>query len=91
MGLLMENRDRLLQRDPLRLVVVRKSLKIVAACLSDLDSADADRYLDTLIDELKMLRERDASSMAWGQVTATIDDGPMSYCLDRIGLWPERK
>ncbi len=87
----MENRDRLLQRDPLRLVSIRKSLKTVAMCLSDLDSADADRYLDTLIDELRMLRERDASSMAWSQVTAAIDDGPVSYCLDKIGLWPERK
>lgn len=87
----MENRDRLLQRDPLRLVVTRKSLKTVAECLSDLDSAEADRYLDTLIDELKMLRQRDASSMAWSQVTAAIQDGPRSYGLERIGLWPEGK
>jgi hypothetical protein len=87
----MVNRDILLKRDPLRLAVVRKSLKAVAECLSDLDSADADRYLDTLIDELKMLRQRDVSSMAWGQVTATIQDGPLSYGLERIDFWPESK
>jgi len=85
----MENRDRLLQRDPLRLVVVRKSLKTVAECLSDLDTADADRYLDTLIEELRMLRQRDITSIAWGQVTSAIQDGPRSYGLERIGLWPE--
>lgn len=87
----MENRDRLLQRDPLRLVVVRKSLKKVAECLSDLDSANADRCLDTLIDELRMLRQRDTSSMVWGQVTSAMQDGPQSYGLERIGLWPESK
>jgi hypothetical protein len=87
----MENRDRLLQRDPLRLVVVRKSLKKVAECLSDLDSADADKYLDTLIDELRMLRQRDTSSMVCGQVTSAIQGGPQSYELERIGLWPESK
>lgn len=85
----MQNRDRLLQRDPLRLISTRKSLKIAAECLSNLDSADADRYLDTLIEELRMLRERDTSSMVWGQVTAAIQDGPCSYGLERIGLWPE--
>ena len=87
----MENRDRLLKRDPLRLVVVRKTLKTVAECLSDLDSADADRYLDTLIDELRMLRQRDASSMVWDQVTSAILDGPQSYGLQRIGLWSKSK
>ena len=86
-----ENRDRLLQRDPLRLVATRKSLKVIAECLSDLDSADADHYLDTLVDELRMLRQRDFSSMAWGQVTSAIQDGPRSYGLERIGLWPESK
>lgn len=84
----MENRDKSLRIDPLRLVVTRKSLKTVAECLSDLDSADADRYLDTLIEELKMLRQRDTSSMAWGQVTSAIKTGPLSYGLERIGLWP---
>ena len=87
----MENRDRLLKRDLLRLAVTRKSLKIVAECLSNLDSADADGYLDTLIDELKMLRQRDTSSMAWSQVTADIQDGSCSYGLERIGLWPQSK
>ena len=87
----MENRDRLLQRDPLRLVVIRKSLKTVAECLSDLDAADADRYLDTLIEELSMLRQRDITSMAWRQVASAIQDGPRSYGLERIGLWPESK
>ena len=86
----MENRDRLLKRDPLRLAVTRKSLKAIAECLADLDSADADRYLDTLIDELKMLRQRDTSSMAWEQVTSAITDGPRSYGLERIGLWPSK-
>jgi hypothetical protein len=90
-GVAMENRDRLLKRDPLRLVVVRKSLKTVAECLSDLDFADADRYMDTLIEELKMLRQRDASSLVWSQVTSVISDGPQSYGLERIGLWPESK
>jgi hypothetical protein len=84
----MENRDNLLKRDPLRLVVTRKSLMTVAVCLSDLDSADADRYLDTLIIELQMLRQRDTSSMVWGQATSVLD-GPRSYGLERIDLWPK--
>ena len=87
----MENRDRLLKRDPLRLAVTRKSLKTVAECLADLDKADTHRFLDTLIDELTMLNCGDTSSMAWGQVTGAITDGPFSYGLERIGLWPERK
>jgi len=90
-GFAMENRDKSLKLDPLRLVVTRKSLKTVAECLSDLDAEDADRYLDTLIDELRMLRQRDTSSMAWSQVTAVIQDGPRIYGLERIGLWPESK
>lgn len=84
----LEPRDRLLQRDPLRLAVTRKSLKSVAECLADLDSADADRFLGTLIEELQMLRSGDTSSMAWGHVTGAITDGPQSYGLERIGLWP---
>lgn len=84
----MENRDRLLRRDPLRLAVTRKSLKTVSECLSDLDAEDADRYLDTLIEELAMLRQKDCSSMAWGQVTKAINDGPRSYTLEQLGLWP---
>jgi len=87
----MGHRDSLLQRDPLRLAVTRKSLKAVAECLSDLDTADADRFLDTLIDELKLLRKRDTSSMAWGQVISAMIDGPQSYGLERIGLLPESK
>lgn len=85
----MENRDRLLKRDPLMLVTVTKSLKTVADYLSSLESAEADRYLDTLIEELRMLQQRDTSSMAWGQVTSAIEDGPCSYGLERIGLWPK--
>jgi hypothetical protein len=85
----MENRDRLLQRDPLRLVVVRKSLKTVAECLSDLDEDDADRYLETLIEELRRLRDRDVSSLAWGQVTSAIPSGPTSYGLERNNLLPK--
>jgi len=52
-----------------------------------LGASGADRYLDTLIEELKMLRDRDASSMVWRQVTSAIQDGPMSYGLDQLGLW----
>lgn len=91
----MENRDRILKQNPLLLVATRKSLKVVAECLSDLDSPDADRYLDTLIEELQMLRQRDISSMAWGQVINVIIDESikdnaanvvMIYGLERNGF-----
>jgi hypothetical protein len=86
----MENRDRLLKRDTLRLVVTRKSLGTVAECLSTLESDQADVFLDTLLEELRMLRQRDVSSLAWGQATSNMN-GPQSYGLERIGLWPESK
>lgn len=86
----MENRDRLLKRDTLRLVVTRKSLMTVAECLSALESDEADAFLDTLLEELRMLRQRDVSSLAWGQATSNMN-GPQSYGLERIGLWPESK
>lgn len=86
----MENRDRLLLRDPLRLVVTRRSLRTVSQCLCDLDKSDADRFLSTLIEELRMLQDGDTSSIVWEQVTSTMS-GPESYGLERIGLWPEPK
>jgi hypothetical protein len=81
----MKPRDRLLQRDPLRLVTVRKTLKSVAECLSDLELADADRYLSTLAEEIEMLRHRDVSSIAWRQATSSLDDVRL-YGLERIGM-----
>ena len=84
----LSNRDRLLKNDPLRLAVVRKSLRAMAECLSDLEAEDASRYLPTLMEELKMLSDGDTSSMAWGQVARGLD-GPRAYGLDRIGLFPD--
>jgi hypothetical protein len=84
----LSNRDRRLKNDMLRLSVVRKSLRSVAECLSDLEAEDAARYLPTLIEELKMLKDGDTSSMAWGQVARGLD-GPRAYGLDRIGLFPD--
>jgi hypothetical protein len=81
----MTPRDRLLKRDPLRLVTVRKTLKIVAECLSDLDASDADRYLGTLVEELEMLKQRETSSIAWQQATSLLDHVKL-YGLDRIGF-----
>jgi hypothetical protein len=86
----MTPRDRLLQREPLRLVVVRKVLKSIAACLSDLDAADADRCLVTIVEEIEMLKRRDASSIAWSQATSSLDHVCL-YGLDRIGLNPTYK
>ena len=83
----MTNRDKLLILDPLRLAVVRKSLRAIAECISDLDNADVARYLPTLIEELQMLKSGDSSSMAWGQVAKSLD-GPRSYGLERVGLLP---
>lgn len=84
----MKPRDRLLQRNPLRLVVTRKSLATVADCLSSLDTdTDADMYLATLIEELEMLKQRDTSSLAWRQATSTLD-GHRMYGLERIGMLP---
>lgn len=80
-------RDRLLQRDPLRLAVTRKSLKAVAECLADLDEKEAGKYLATLIEDLQMLRQKDTTSLAWRQAVSGLD-GPRSYGLKRIGLWP---
>ena len=84
----MKPRDKLLQRDPLRLVVVRKTLKAVADCLSDLDKADAERYLATLSEEIEMLRSRDTSSIAWSQATSSLDNVRL-YGLQRIGMLAE--
>lgn len=82
----MERRDKLLKKDPLRLVTVRKTMKVVAQCLSDVDSAD--EYLETLIEELKRLKERNLSSMVWGQVTENLDY-LVKYELNRIGFIPK--
>lgn len=85
----MEARDRLLQRDPLRLVTTRKSLKTVASCLAEFETtAKARKFLDTLIEELTMLRQKDTSSMAWRQVTAGVD-GIKLYCLEQLDLLPK--
>ena len=81
----MEPRDRLLQRDPLRLVTVRKTLATVADCLSNLEQAEADRYLATLSEEIEMLRRRETKSLAWRQATSAIQDS-RRYGLERIGM-----
>jgi hypothetical protein len=81
----MEPRDRLLQRDPLRLVTVRKTLRTVAECLSDLEQSEADKYLATLTEEIERLKRREIGSLAWRQATSAID-GLRRYGLERIGM-----
>ena len=83
----LSKRDQLLKNDILCLAVTRKSMRTVAACLSDLDAAEARRFLPTLMEELQMLIDGDTSSMVWRQVTSTLD-GPQGYGIERIGLLP---
>jgi hypothetical protein len=78
----------MLQRHPLLLTTVRKSLAAVADCLAQLEAEDADMYLSALREELKDLLERDTSSMAWGQVVSQFS-GSSRYGLERIGLLPK--
>jgi hypothetical protein len=81
----MEPRDRLLQRDPLRLVTVRKTLRTVADCLSNLEKDEADKYLATLSEEIEMLKRCETKSLAWRQATSAIA-GSRRYGLERIGM-----
>lgn len=78
----------MLQRHPLLLTTVRKSLAAVADCLVAMDAEEADMYLSTLMEELKYLLQRDTSSLAWGQAVSQFS-GPNRYSLERLGLLPE--
>jgi hypothetical protein len=80
-------RDRLLQRDILRLAIVRKSLHTLATSIAQLESHEVVPAIETLRDELQQLLNANSTSLAWRQVTKRLNDLD-KYGLSRLGLLP---
>jgi hypothetical protein len=66
----------------------RGTLRHLAGLLAGLERDEASEVLATLAGEIESLQRGDATAEIWRQATADLD-GPQSYGLQRIGLWPE--
>ena len=75
------------KRRILAFAAVRGCLRQLSRALVGLEKDEAAEVLATLAGEVEALQRGDASAEVWRQVTADMD-GPQSYGLDRIGLWP---
>jgi hypothetical protein len=68
--------------------ITRATLTRLAPLLATCERDEAAEVLATLVGELEALQRGDATAEVWRQATAELD-GPESYGLERIGLWPE--
>ena len=71
----------------LAFAATRGVLSRLARTLAGLEKDEAAEVLATLVGELESLQQGDATAEIWQQATSDLD-GPQSYGLQRIGLWP---
>ena len=67
--------------------ITRATLTRLAPLLATCERDEAAEVFATLIGELEALQRGDTTAEVWRQATAGVD-GPESYGLERIGLWP---
>jgi len=78
------------RRRLLSFTVTRGVLVHLAPVLAGLEHDESRDALTTIIAELSALRDGDTTADVWEQAVSGLD-GPQSYGLERIGLWPGTK